>query len=446
MSLRLQFLIPVLLTLILALGGWLTDLLVQGFIAGAALGFVAAIMLSGHALRRLDEIAALPSRSPTGAGGPLEPDNTRDEIDTTRSAIARWLAAERVAVERERDQTDRQIRMLDRLSDGVMLVSDEGMVVYANVAAATLLGGRNPVGGSFIAAVRDHEASDALFDCLRSGVEARRNIEVPGEDRVVEGVFARVSRDPQEAVVVIRDVTELARLQTLRRDFVANVSHELRTPLSTIKILTETIIELSDEQSEQMRFLEKIDAEIDSMSALVEDLLQLTQLESGRTPLSRGKVAASHIVTDVLERMMPIAERHRVTLSAAPGDPDFTFDADERRVKQALINLVSNAIVHTPSGGQVEIAFEDGEDDVLFRVVDTGVGIPAADLERIWERFYKVDRSRSHPGTGLGLAIVKHVAQAHGGTAHARSAVGSGSTFEIRLPARMTGTRTPESD
>jgi two-component system phosphate regulon sensor histidine kinase PhoR len=270
-----------------------------------------------------------------------------------------------------------------------MLVSDDGMVIYANVAAANLLGGRNPVGGSFIAAVRDHEASDSLFECLLDGTEFRRNIEIPGEDRVVEAILARVSSDPAEAVVVMRDVTELARLQTLRRDFVANVSHELRTPLSTVKILTETIIDLETNQPDQLRFLQKIDAEVDSMSALVEDLLQLTQLESGRTPIRRSRIDAGDLINDVEERMKPIAERHQVSLSSELRGDSIRLNVDERRVKQALVNLINNAIVHTPPGGKVEIQAETCGSKVRFSVVDTGVGIPAEDLDRIWERFYR---------------------------------------------------------
>ncbi|MEZ4523400.1 MAG: ATP-binding protein [Thermomicrobiales bacterium] len=441
MSLRLQYLAPSLALLACALAGWIVGWPLVGLAGGTVIALATGIMLSRHAVRRLADLSDMPSRTAALASPLLESSGSLDEIDSAYSSIVRWLAGERATIARERSQTDRQIRMLDRLSDGVLLVTDDGTVIYANVAAANLLGGRNPVGGSFIAAVRDHEASDSLFECLRFGTEARRNIEVPGEDRVVDAIFARVSGDPNEAVVVMRDVTELTKLQTLRRDFVANVSHELRTPLSTIKILTETIIDLSDEASEQMRFLEKIDAEVDSMSALVQDLLQLTQLESGRTPLSLSQVAVMDILNEVHDRMVPIAERSRVSLRILDGDPAFVLLVDERRIKQALINLVSNAIAHTRPGGKVEISFDSTGADVVFRVADSGVGISSADLDRIWERFYKVDRSRAHPGTGLGLAIVKHVAQAHDGSVAVTSEVGKGSTFEIRLPRRPLGPR-----
>jgi two-component system phosphate regulon sensor histidine kinase PhoR len=368
-------------------------------------------------------------------------DSARDEIDEARLAVARAFTALRQSIELERNDMSRQIRLLDRLSDGVLLVGDDGAVVYANVAAASLVGGRNPIGGSFISAVRDHELSDLLHECLRTGSEFRRMIEFPGEGQVVNAVIARVSTSPSEALVLMRDVTELTRLQTLRRDFVANVSHELRTPLSTIKILTETLIDLTEDGNDQANFLQKIDAEVDSMTELVEDLLQLTQLESGRTPLRRSMVSAAGIIGDVRERMLPIAERQGVRLVAGtPGDGT-AFSADERRVKQALINLVHNGIVHTPRGGVVELSCLSDEREIVFTVADSGVGIPQGDLERIWERFYKVDRSRARPGSGLGLAIVKHVVQAHGGTVSARSTVGEGSTFELcipRIPARST--------
>ncbi len=434
MGLRLQFLSPVAVLALAVLVGLAVGSVGWALLIGAGGAAATAFFFSRNAIRRLDELAGMPSRPAALSYPLLEATGTFDEIDDAHSTLARWLAAERLTIERERTQTDSQIRMLDRLSDGVMLVDVSGMVNYANVAAATLLGGRNPVRGSFIAAVRDHEASDALAECLAYGTEARRNIDIPGEDRVVDAIFARVALEPAEAVVVMRDVTELARLQTLRRDFVANVSHELRTPLSTVKILTETIIDMGTSHPEQLRFLEKIDEELDSMSALVEDLLQLTQLESGRTPLRRRETDAVELVREVEERMRPIAERHQIALSSRAQDERIAVHADERRVKQALINLVSNAIAHTGGGGTVQLRVARCASDVRFVVADSGVGIPEDDLERIWERFYKVDRSRSRPGTGLGLAIVKHVAQAHGGSVDVDSAVGEGSAFEIRLP------------
>jgi two-component system phosphate regulon sensor histidine kinase PhoR len=145
-------------------------------------------------------------------------------------------------------------------------------------------------------------------------------------------------------------------------------------------------------------------------------------------------VRTSALIGDVRERMLPIAERQGVRLLSGSAAEDVEVSVDERRIKQALINLVHNAIVHTPRGGRVDLSCRSDEREVVFVVSDSGVGIPPDDLERIWERFYKVDRSRARPGSGLGLAIVKHVVQAHGGTVAAQSTVGKGSTFELRIP------------
>ena len=416
--------------------GWGWNALGPFLAFGAFLASVVGLLLGSNAVERLRALATVQDRLVAGPLPLREPTRSFDEIDETHSAVARGIASELAAVESERNLTRRQIRMLDRLTDGLILVSDEHTVIYANVAAATLLGGRNPVGGSFIAAVRDHETADALAASLRTGIEARRIVDIAGEDRTVEAVIARVSDDPPEAVVVMRDITELAKLQTLRRDFVANVSHELRTPLSTVKILAETLSDLAGDGDEQRRFLEKIDDEVDSMSELVDDLLNLTQLESGRTPLNLSVVRAHDLLSEVRDRMNPIAGRHGIQIRTSGSGLDDHVQVDERRITQALINLVSNAVAHTHRGGSIILSYSSDENMVSFLVEDTGVGIPAEELDRIWERFYKVDRSRSAPGTGLGLAIVKHVVQAHGGTVDARSTLGDGSVFEIHLPQR----------
>lgn len=445
MGLRLQYTLPVFVTLAGTLIGWWLGASEAGVLVSGSAGIALGLGLATHARRRLADLGRVMSIDPEVLAGRIDTTGSFDEIDSARSNVYRALELERSRVERERAEADRQARLLDRLSDGVMLVAADGEVIYANVAAATLVGGRNPIGRSFIVSVRDYELTDALFNCLRTGQEHRQALEALGDGRVVDAIIARVSEDPPQALVLMRDVTELTRLQTLRRDFVANVSHELRTPLSTIKILTETLLDLSAEESEQREFLEKIDAEVDSMTELVGDLLQLTQLESGRAPLSPTRVSSAALLEDVRARMSPIAERQRVRLELDPGSDRFELVADERRMKQALINLVHNGIMHTPAGGWVRIAARLKGDRAIFTVRDSGTGIPPDDLDRIWERFYKVDRSRTHPGTGLGLAIVKHVAQAHGGTVSARSRVGQGSTFEVEIPVQPAGSHQPAS-
>ncbi len=377
-------------------------------------------------------------------------------------------------------QLAQQALVLDRMNDGLLRVDRNAVVTYANVAAGTLFGGRNPVGRSVLTVTRDHELGAAVQRCLLTMQEQQHTFDLPGENRLISATIAPLTTRTREVLVLFHDITEVSRLQSLRRDFVANVSHELRTPLSTIKVLTETLI-MSNEpdpdgpnttppaaiseasRAETLDFLHKIDLEVDAMTALVRDLLEITRLESTGGRVALRDIDALAMARDVADRMRPMATRQDVRIamepddepdpvpSAATGIDEDTLDVpplpllpppaaradlvgDERRLHQALLNLVSNAVAHTPAGGLVIIRVVMTPQEVTFEVEDTGSGIPARDLPRVWERFYKTDRARTGPGTGLGLAIVKHVVQAHGGSVAATSVVGEGSTFSFTIP------------
>src|SRR5690606_16683339 len=214
MGLRLQFILPVIVVLAGALAGrWLGA---PGI--GVAAGGVAAIGLglgfAIHARRRLEDLGMVLSIDPEILARRIDAAGSFDEIDSARSDVFRALGLERSRVERERAEADRQARPRDRLSDGGLPAAGVGEGIYANVAAATLVGGRNPIGRSFIAAVRDYELTDALFNCLRTGQEHRHSLEAPGDGRLVDAIVARVSDSPPQALVLMRDVTELTRLQT----------------------------------------------------------------------------------------------------------------------------------------------------------------------------------------------------------------------------------------
>jgi two-component system phosphate regulon sensor histidine kinase PhoR len=331
---------------------------------------------------------------------------------------------------------EHQTFLLDRMHDGLMRVAANGRVRYANAAAGALFGVRNPIGQSFMRATRDHELQEALTLCLAEGHDERLTVERP-DGRLISAVILRVNDDPPEALVMLRDITEVNHLQTLRRDFVANVSHELRTPLATIKILAETLLDLRPDDAEATRYLTQLDGEIDVMTALVRDLLDLSRLESEADALSVGPTDAARIVAEARERMAPIAARRGVRLETELSQPSITLRADERRLQQALVNLVGNAVAHTPAGGTVTLGVREQRDEVSFSVRDTGAGIASAELERVWERFFKADRSRAGAGMGLGLAIVKHIALAHGGAVAATSELGQGSEFTVTVPRRQ---------
>jgi two-component system phosphate regulon sensor histidine kinase PhoR len=236
-------------------------------------------------------------------------------------------------------------------------------------------------------------------------------------------------------VLSLADITEVRLAETTRRDFVANVPHELRTPLAGIKAVVETLRDgaLHDPAAAD-EFLGRVDAEVDRLVHLVEELLQLSRIESGAAPLHLAEVSPRTLLAACVDRFRHTAERAgvRLTLDTAEGLPMVRADAE--RLGQAVGNLIHNAIKFTPPGGSVTVSGSRMDGLVHLSVTDTGRGIDAADLPRIFERFYVADRARSGRGTGLGLAIVKHVVRAHGGTVEARSTPGHGSTFRISLP------------
>jgi two-component system phosphate regulon sensor histidine kinase PhoR len=245
--------------------------------------------------------------------------------------------------------------------------------------------------------------------------------------------------------VTIEDKAALRHLERMQRDFIANVSHELRTPLASIRLLTETLEEAIDtDHDKAQEFVEKIEIEVRHLNELVSDLLELSRIESGQLPMMIEPIEAEQLVREVMARMLPLAQRHRVILRTDIQQGETLVAADSKQISRALVNLVHNAIKFTPSGGRITIgtAPEAGKAVQRFFVRDTGVGIPPEELPRVFERFYKTSRSRSKTdfigpgggGTGLGLAIAQQVVEAHGGHISATSTPGQGSVFTFTLP------------
>ncbi len=302
-----------------------------------------------------------------------------------------------------------------------------------------------------------------ILQLIRRGVEMHQPLR---EERLTDGPGSTwmvsvkpVSHSKSERTyhyyaVVIEDLTELRRLERARRDFVGNISHELRTPLASVRLLAETLEEAIDTDPEQAQvFVEKIENEIEHLNVLVAELLDLSRIESGQTPMAIEPVEVEQLVREVMARMLPQAQRHRVSLRTEIEQGQALVAADVRQIARVLVNLLHNAIKFTPSGGSVVIGTRpQGSGLQAFFVRDTGVGIPPEDLPRIFERFYKVSRARSKAdfigpgggGSGLGLAIARHVVEAHGGRIKAESIPGQGSTFTFTLPTttRTTG-KTP---
>ena len=246
-------------------------------------------------------------------------------------------------------------------------------------------------------------------------------------------------------VLFLHDITALSRMERVRRDFVANIGHELRTPLTSIKLLAETLTSgAADDAATTRDFATQIEREVDHLAQLVDELLDLSMIESGATTLSIETLDPDEVVAACVERITPVAERREISVRrlAPPATPEVRALGDTGRLSQALLNLAHNAVKYSHPGGEIRIGWEAGAERVRFVVADDGIGIPEAHQARIFERFYKVDRSRArdpdveHLGgsAGLGLAIVRHIAEAHRGAVGVTSEEGAGSTFWIEVP------------
>jgi two-component system, OmpR family, phosphate regulon sensor histidine kinase PhoR len=237
-------------------------------------------------------------------------------------------------------------------------------------------------------------------------------------------------------LLIFHNLTRMRKLETIRQDFISNISHELRTPLASLKALTETLQETAlDDPPAARRFIERIETEVDSLSLIVSELLELSRIESGRVPLKMSAIDPCELIRNAMERLGLQAERAGLSVILNCPDRLPRVLADSERLEQVLVNLLHNSIKFTEAGGEIEIkAHESDQNLVEFSIRDTGVGIAAEDLPRIFERFYKADRARSGGGTGLGLAIARHLVKAHGGDIWAESQVGKGSTFYFTIP------------
>ncbi|MCE9592564.1 MAG: HAMP domain-containing protein [Planctomycetes bacterium] len=336
------------------------------------------------------------------------------------------------------------LAILSSMVEGVVAVDVEERVVHMNATAARILrtdAGRS-VGRRVWEATRVLEVPRILEDARKSGRECRAEIRLDDAASATSvELFASplsgASGENVGAVVVLHDVTELRRLEGVRRDFVANVSHELKTPLTAIRGFIETV--LDDEampRDVERRFLQRIRDQTGRLTALVQDLLTLARIESQEARPELQPIDLVRSVRETVERFAPIAEQKRVTVTARLGDPPLIVAADEEGLRQIVGNLLDNAIKYTPAKGSVEVRLVAHEREVQVEVADTGIGLEPRDLERIFERFYRVDKARSRDlgGTGLGLAIVKHLALTYSGSVSVDSAPGRGSTFRVHLP------------
>jgi two-component system sensor histidine kinase SenX3 len=318
---------------------------------------------------------------------------------------------------------------LNHMSDGIVVVDQRGEIVLRNAVAEQFTG----PGGDALTA----DAIWELLDRSLRGLEGERELRLFGPPRRVLHVRAVPLDDgtrPIGGAAFLRDVSEARRIENMRRDFVANVSHELKTPIGALGLLAETMA--GEEDAEMLRRLAgRVLHESERLERTVEDLLDLSILEAQESP-EREMIAVDRLMADAAERMASTAEAAGIPIELTEPAGDILVACDRRQVTSALFNLLDNAVKYSEEGGKVEFSAQVEGFSVAISVRDHGIGIPSRDKERIFERFYRVDRTRSRAtgGTGLGLAIVRHVAQAHRGEVSVESEEGQGSTFILKLP------------
>ena len=330
--------------------------------------------------------------------------------------------------------------VLETMADGVMVVQAGGQVVMANPAAERLFNIRNgPVQGRSLAeTVRDHTVQTLVSQCLSTGQPQQGEVELLRPRKALSlAVTPLGDNRSDEVLLTMHDLTKMRQAESSQREFVSNVSHELRNPLASVKAMVETLETGAVEETEVAQdFLNRISQDIDRMNQLVEDLLELSRLEGGQLTLRLAPVDPAALFKEVRAAFEGAAKEQDISLGDIIGEGLPAIEADYDRLRQVLINLVENGLRFTQPGGTLTLGLSQQQDSVKFLVKDTGVGIAAEHLPHIFERFYKVERSRRDRGTGLGLAIVQQIVEAHGGRVAVESQEGSGSVFSFTIPLR----------
>lgn len=366
------------------------------------------------------------------------------EIGALAESMNRMAAALDEKIRHIVNQGNEREAILSSMAEGVLAVDSSECLLRINEAAAKLLGidAAKSQGRMMQEAVRNHELQSLLSRVLSTQQNLEEEIVLHSErgERIVhaQGAVLRDARGTIGAVAILHEVTQLKKLEKVRRDFVANVSHELRTPVTSIKGFVETLLDgAMDNPEELKRFLTIVASQTDRLNAIIEDLLTLSRIEQDqeKAEISLERAPVRSVLETAIEvcRMKAAEKNIRLEMTC---EPDLTASMNAPLLEQAVINLIDNAIKYSSPDQAIQLSAEQSGNEVVIRVRDEGCGIGREHLPRIFERFYRVDKARSRKlgGTGLGLAIVKHIAQTHGGRATVESLLGKGSTFSIHLP------------
>jgi len=405
----------------------------------SSLAFIVALVIAAitaqYSARRLRRIVGFAERIASGDLSARIAEGSSDEIGQVAAALdktARKLEESFSALQTSQRQLE---TLLNSMQDAVIAVDADGRVQWANRGMDRLALQRTRLHAPIVETVRDPDFLTAL-----SGATDTQRVTARRAASIIPGRTFDVTAAPMPgggAVAVLRDLTETERVEKTRRDFIANVSHELRTPLTSIQGYTETLLDSSPDSNHAREFLEIIRKNAARMSRLTEDLLTLARVESGEQPFDIQPVAPGELLEEAAQSFRDIARNQHVEIVVENSAPN-PVKADREAIHQVFSNLIDNALKY--GGGEIVLGSLPGKHNVEFYVRDSGPGIGSEHLQRLFERFYRVDKARSREsgGTGLGLAIAKHIVLAHGGTIRAESELNHGSTFLFTLPVAQS--------
>ncbi|MCY4437156.1 MAG: ATP-binding protein [Chloroflexi bacterium] len=362
-----------------------------------------------------------------------------DETQELAQAFNRMAMSLRDLVRDYSVERGKLTAVLNTMADGVVVIDGNGTIVLVNPAAEEILNladGDMP-GRRFTEIIRDHNLQQLVARCTERREVQHGEVEIPQWRRYLSVITTPLEEHGNSSVLLtMHDLTRIRQVETTRKEFVSNVSHELRGPLAAVKILAESLASGALKEKKRAKdFLRRINSEIDRMTAMVNELMELSRLESEQASLQLVPLDLQPLIAELDEEHRERSEKRKIVLDVTLPQQLPRVRGDEEKLRQVLDNLLNNAVAFTPEDGRISLSAQQENGTVCLRVADTGVGIPRKHLPHIFERFYKVDRSRQSEGFGLGLAIVKHIVQAHGGEIHAESVEGQGTTFTVVLPA-----------
>ena len=364
--------------------------------------------------------------------------HSRDEAGELGKAFNEMAGNIRKLVESISTEQSKLDTVLSNMADGVIVTDKEGNISLTNRTAEKLFKfqAETVITKSIIEATHDHEIDNLAKRCLTTGEQFNSQIELTSAGKYLRVIAIPITGEVLSGCLLLfQDLTEMRNLQTMRQELVGNISHDLRTPLAGIKIMVETLREGAiDDKNAVIDFLTRIENEVDRLTQMVSELTELSRIEAGSTELNKENLNLNELINEAVIQLRPLADKQRITLNPVLSDTLPSAKVDRDRLSQTITNLIHNAIKFNRSGGSVTITTSSDDKTITVKVIDTGIGIPKANLPHVFERFYKADKSRTNSGSGLGLAIAKHTIEAHGGTITAQSEEGNGSTFSFTIP------------